>query len=39
MGLEISYLRYAQSSGDLIGCVWKIRGLDFELCRGRNFIE
>ena len=35
----ISYLRYAQSSGDLIGCVWKIRGLDFELCRGRNFIE
>lgn len=29
MGLEISYLRYAQSSGDLIGCVWKIRGLDF----------
>ena len=32
-------LRCAQSSGDLIGCVWKIRGLDFELCRGRNFIE
>ena len=39
MGLEFSYLRYVQSSGDLIGCVWKIRGLDFELCRGRNFIE
>ena len=39
MGLEISYLRYAQSFGGLIGCVWKIRGLDFELCRGRNFIE
>ena len=39
MGLEISYLRYAQSFGGLIGCVWKIRGLNFELCRGRNFIE
>ena len=29
MGLEISYLKYAQSFGGLIGCVWKIRGLDF----------
>ena len=29
MGLEISYLRYAQSFGGLIGCVWKICGLDF----------
>ena len=37
--LEISYLRYAQSFGDLIGCIWKIRGLDFELYRWRNFIE
>ena len=24
-GLEISYLKYAQSFGDLIGCVWEIR--------------
>ena len=38
-GLEISYLRYAQSFGDLIGCVWKICGLDFELFRARNFID
>ena len=29
MGLEICYLRYVQSFGGLIGCVWKIRGLDF----------
>ena len=29
MGLEISYLRCAQSFGGLIGCVWKICGLDF----------
>ena len=29
MGLELSYLRYAQGFGGLIGCVWKIRGLDF----------
>ena len=36
MGLEISYLRYAQSSGDLI-----VFGkfADLILCRGRNFIE
>ena len=28
-----------RSFGGLIGCVWKILGLNFELCRGRNFIE
>ena len=36
MGLEISYLRYAQSSGYLVGCVWKIRGLDV-VSRGKFY--